>query len=35
MSPDTATDTAVVALPKTLLQRNRRAVWTSPDRGVA
>lgn len=27
--------TAVVALPKTLLQRNRRAVWTSPDRGVA
>ncbi|HST44464.1 MAG TPA: poly-beta-1,6-N-acetyl-D-glucosamine synthase [Luteimonas sp.] len=27
--------TAVVALPKTLLSRNRRAVWTSPDRGVA
>src|SRR5690606_30292703 len=26
--------TAVTALPKTLLQRRRRAVWTSPDRGL-
>lgn len=27
--------TAVTALPKVLLQRRRRAVWTSPDRGIA
>ena len=26
--------TAVVALPRTLLRRRRRAVWTSPDRGA-
>lgn len=26
--------TAVIALPRTLLRRRRRAVWTSPDRGA-